>query len=70
MDKLVTLRTFFNATEAHIIKGLLESEGIEAYLLDEHSAAYVYTPITVGGMRLVVRQSDIEKANEILFSID
>ena len=70
MDKFVTLRTFFDATEAHIIKGLLESEGIEVYLLDEHSAAYVYTPIAVGGMRLVVRQSDIEMAEEVLSSVD
>ena len=70
MDKPVTLRTFFDATEAHIIKGLLESEGIEVYLLDEHSAAYVYTPIAVGGIRLVVKQSDIESAKEILSSME
>ncbi|ACV64998.1 conserved hypothetical protein [Desulfofarcimen acetoxidans DSM 771] len=70
MDKLVTLRTFFDATEAHIIKSLLESEGIKAHLLDEHSATYVYSPITIGGIRLVVHQSDIEAAKEILSSMD
>ncbi len=64
MNKLVTVATFFNASEAYIIKGLLESEGIEAMIFDENAAAY--TPIVIGGVRLVVRQSDLEKAKKIL----
>ena len=70
MDKLVTVRTFFDVIEAHVIKGLLESEGIEVYILDEQSATYVYTPITVGGIRLAVKQSDFEIVEEILSSLD
>jgi len=64
LNKLVTVATFFNASEAYIIKGLLESEGIEAMIFDENAAAY--TPIVIGGVRLVVRQSDLEKAKKIL----
>lgn len=64
-DKLVTVATFFNASEAYITKGLLESEGIDAWLYDEHTST-VYTPLIVGGVRLAVRQSDLEKAREIL----
>lgn len=64
MDKLVTVATFFDTNEAYIIKGLLESEGIEARIFDEHAAAY--TPFVVGGVRLVVKQSDLERTQKIL----
>lgn len=68
MDKLVTVATLFDTNEAYIIKGLLESEGIEARIFDEHAAAY--TPFVVGGVRLVVKQSDLERAKKILSSSD
>ncbi len=64
MEKLVTVGTYSNPGEAHIIKGFLNSHGIEAYIFDELSAAY--TPLTVGGVRLAVRQSDLERAVRIL----
>ncbi|MFZ5633396.1 MAG: DUF2007 domain-containing protein [Bacillota bacterium] len=60
----MTIAKYSNAGEAHITRGLLESEGIEAYVFDELSAAY--TPLAVGGVRLVVRQSDLERAVKIL----
>lgn len=64
LSKLVTVTTFFDANEAHITKGLLESEGIEAWVFDELAAAY--TPIVTGGVRLVVKQADLARAREIL----
>lgn len=60
----VTLARFLNSTEAHVIKGLLESEGIKAWLYDERGAAY--TPFVVGGVRLAVRKSDLARATEIM----
>ncbi len=68
MAKLVTVTTFFDANEAHITKGLLESEGIEAWVFDEHSA--LYTPIATGGIRLVVKQTDLARAKELLSLIE
>ena len=68
LAKLVTVTTFFDANEAHITKGLLESEGIEAWIFDELSAAY--TPIATGGIRLVVKQTDLARARELLSLID
>lgn len=64
MEKLVTAAVFFNFDEAYLAKGLLESEGIEARIFDERAAAY--TPLTVGGIRLVVKQSDLKKARALL----
>lgn len=63
MEKLVTVATYASPSEAHIMKGLLESEGIESFLFDELTAAYMPMVIRI---RLVVRQSDLEKAAKIL----
>lgn len=64
MEKLVTLAVYSNPIEVHIIKGLLKSRGIDCYVYDEMSAAFL--PLTVGGIRLVVRQSDMERAQQEL----
>lgn len=63
MDKLVTVATYLDSIQAHIMKGLLESEGIESFVFDELAAAY--NPLVLG-VRLVVRQSDLERAAKIL----
>lgn len=69
--KLITLRTFDNATTAHIQKSRLESEGIECYLFDENMStlnlAYV---IALGGIKLNIKSTDIEKAECILKEIE
>lgn len=36
MPNMVTLTTFDNSLEAHIFKGLLESEAIPVFLVGEH----------------------------------
>lgn len=63
MDKLVLLASFFNAVDAHIVKGMLESEAIESFIFDERASSV--TPL-VGGVRLMVWQSDLERAKEII----
>lgn len=64
MNKLVTLAVYPNPIEAHIIRGLLIDRGIDAYIYDEMSAAYV--PLVVPGVRLAVRQCDLERALEVI----
>ena len=66
MDKLVKVAAFLDVNEAYLAKGLLESEGIEALLFDEHAAVVVYTPYAMGGLRLMVKQSDLARAKSIL----
>ncbi len=66
MEKLVKAAAFLDVNEAYLAKGLLESEGIEALLFDEHSAIVVYTPYAVGGLRLMVKESDLDRAKSIL----
>lgn len=66
-SKLVVISTFNNPIEAHIIKGLLESNGIETCIFDEN---IVYTnPVlttAVGRIRLMIHEEDFEDAIKLL----
>jgi len=67
---LITLKTFDNSIDAHILKSKLESEGIVCYLFDEHTVTMnpLYN-VTVGGIKLKINESDLELAQEIYNSI-
>lgn len=66
MEKLVTIATYLNVAEAHIVKGLLESEGVQVFIYDEQ--ATINSINLMGGVRIVVKQSDIERAKTIIKS--
>ena len=65
--ELITLKTFDFAHKAHLLKSLLESEGIDSYIFDENivTANHLYSN-TVGGIKLKIRKSDFQKVCEIL----
>ena len=68
--ELVTLKTFDNAIDVHILKNRLESEGITCFVFDEHIvSAYPLYSLSVGGIKLKVREEDVESAKEILKDI-
>ena len=69
MDKMITVARYINSNEAYIVKGLLESHGIQCYLFDELSAISL-PPLTMGGVRLAVKESDLERTQEILKDIN
>lgn len=53
--------------EARWIKSVLETEGIEALIPDEHTLALPLQPqIEAGAVRLLVRSTDLERALEVL----
>jgi hypothetical protein len=65
--KMITIRTFINPIEANIIKGRLESAGIPVLLLDENTVnTYWLYANAIGGMRLQVKEEDVESALNIL----
>lgn len=67
----ITLRTFDNSIETHILKSKLESEGIRCYIFDEHIVTM--NPLfnqTVGGIKLRIAATDLERAQVILNQID
>ena len=66
-EKLVVIGQYDKAEMAHIDRIALEGAGIQAVLEEENtvSANWFYT-IFAGGIKLVVRQKDIEQALQIL----
>jgi hypothetical protein len=64
-DDLVAVRTFLNHIEADLAKGALEAAGIES-AISADDAGGTRPHLWVGGVRLLVRQADVERAVEIL----
>lgn len=59
--------TFMFPTELAVVKSKLESEGIECRVLDEHTVqAYNFLSQAIGGVRLQVAESNLERARLIL----
>ena len=65
-DKNITVATFPNILDAKIFQNRLTLEGIESYLIDANMFLYYVSGDTVGGVRLVVKESDAEKAKRII----
>ncbi len=58
-----------NAVEADFVRSLLEGEGIEAFLKDEHMgtiAPFHFTGSNVGAVKIFVRRKDLEPAERIV----
>ena len=68
---LITLTTFDNAVEVHIVKARLEGEGIQSMLQDENMVALnpLYN-VTLGGIKLKVLAEDVERAQAVLQEIE
>jgi len=67
MYKIVTIATFTYPSEIAIIKGRLESDGIECFVKDELTVQVNnFYSNAIGGIKLQVRQNDVEQALIIL----
>ena len=68
-DKIIVYQSYLDPINANIIKGLIESYGIECFLSDENivniNALYSYA---VGGVKLNVFEKDIDWITSILQS--
>src|SRR6267142_2965458 len=62
---LVTVRSCWNAAEADLAKGLLETAGIESFLFDENMGRLYWVNVT-GGVKLRVDPENVEEAHQIL----
>ena len=61
------LLSFDSSTDAHLARSKLESEEILAFLKDEHvNQVFSSYPVTYGGIKLYVRDDDVERAAEIM----
>ena len=62
MPNTMTLDSFSSPQEASIVKGMLESNGIPAFISDHNN---LYVPI-FGGVDILVFENDYQKAKELL----
>lgn len=66
-EKLITIASFPNITEAKIFMDKLSMEGIESYIADANMFFdYPVSSETTGGVRLNIRESDLDKASRII----
>jgi hypothetical protein len=63
---LVTVRTFTNQPEACLAKGALEAFGIECMVARDDCGGQRPHLAFTGGLRLVVRAEDAQRAAEVL----
>jgi hypothetical protein len=71
LGRLVTLESFENAMQAHLVKNHLESAGIRAVLADEFAATmYWHLSGAMGGIKLQVAESELERAEQILEALE
>ena len=66
---LAVAARYFTAAEAYILRNRLELEGIPATVTDDNMAQTVWS-IPVGGVRVLVPESDIQRAREIVRAIE
>jgi DNA-directed RNA polymerase subunit RPC12/RpoP len=68
-DRIVVYKTFTDPIEANIVKGLLDSYGIECFLSDENMVTLnaMYSS-AVGGVKLTVFEKDTDRISAILQS--
>jgi len=66
-EKLKTIANFSEPFEAHLAKARLDSCGIECVLVGENFVAtYWFASLADRGIKLQVRESDADRAGEIL----
>lgn len=66
-NRLVTVATFSQPLDSHLIRARLEAEGIPCFVADEFtvSANWFYSN-AIGGVKLQVREADIDRARHIV----
>lgn len=66
-DNIVIFMTFGDLTEAHLIKGILDDNGIPCFLSDENTlSVYPLYNQGLGGIKLSVFERDLEIAARVI----
>lgn len=69
MGNLVCIKTYQNRAEAELAKGFLESRGIKAMVAaDDAGGMHPALLWATGGVRLLIREKDVQKAKEVFES--
>ena len=67
MEKLIPLQSYSNYIEANIVLGRLQNDGVDCWLQDENTNTIgPYLGNAIGGIKLVVPQSQVGRAQELM----
>ncbi|HEX8317220.1 putative signal transducing protein [Longimicrobium sp.] len=69
-DEWVVVRNCGYMHEAELIVAMLDAEGIDAFIPDAQMGGGVGLTVLIQGVRVLVRASDLEEANETLLVWD
>lgn len=70
-SNLVLLERCYDMTHAHILRGMLESNDIPCFLMDEHHNAVAWhLGLAIGGLRVMVREEDLAHARALIVPED
>jgi hypothetical protein len=68
---LETVAKFNDPVDAQLLQGLLQSEGIPAFLADEHLVqTYRLLAIALGGVRVQVAADDLARARAVIAAFE
>jgi len=68
---LVLIARFFTPVEAHMLQSRLQAEGVPAVVADAQIVGVnPLLTMAVGGVRVLVPESDLERAREIVIAIE
>jgi len=67
-NKIIRILTCDNLTEAHLVKGRLENEGINCFLTNQNFTNLVpmYNNMMGAGIQIMIEEENYDKAYEIL----
>jgi hypothetical protein len=65
---IITFKTFNSSIEANMIKGILESNGIQCFLTNENFSTLMpgYSGMLGGGIQLMIDDKDLDAAQSII----
>ena len=68
---LVTVGRFWNPVDANVLRGCLEANGVDAYVVGEHlGTGYNFLSVASGGTRVQVPADQLVRAQEILAALE
>ena len=66
-----TIKVFNESLQAHMLKSILEGEDIPCFLKDDNMVAiHPWASIALGGVKLQVKEVDVDKAVLIVKELD
>ncbi|MEM7368543.1 MAG: DUF2007 domain-containing protein [Bacteroidota bacterium] len=65
--KLIEVHSFISPIDASLVKNILELEGIDSVINNEHiNTSFAFHQPAIGGVRLMVREADYDIAKRIV----